>query len=426
MELGLSIFLNELTKKVRSDSDRSFYICPITKQIMLDPVLASDNYTYEHYAIKRVLNTTGKSPKTGQSLTNVLQSNISMKEQIDAYKLGSVYFIQPPEYIGTNTYKIGRSRYKDFERINQYTKNKKKADPIAHNQCNYYWFMEKALKEEFKKKFTLVKGSEYFAGDKAKMMMVYSSVVAKYSKKHYDLDQKMHVYVAWKLGQSQPVQFNISQNFVDRPSRTDSDDSIDSGCSTSPSTEMEDDPPEDPGSDDSIDSDCSTSPSTETSQKRQSTRKRSNVVRFDPSLPGIDDASSEEEVIRPTKRSKKRGKYKTVTPPPLNPAQQSVLDEWFQIRCTEVRSSTSAPDTFSICNQMRVKAPHSYNNYCKERKVEPITMKQFNVAIKEKMRYANPKEQPRRRHQSKKCFDAILFDCCSGASTCGNKYCLQK
>lgn len=123
----------------------------------------------------------------------------------------------------------------------------------------------------------------------------------------------------------------------------------------------------------------------------------------------------------------KRGTYIKNTPTePLRPEQQRHVDEWFTLRCTIVRLSTDAPDTFSICNQMRVKAPYSYNNYCKERKVEPITMKQFNVAIREKMRYANSKEQPRRRHQSKKCFDAILFECCSGDSTCGNNYCLQK
>lgn len=125
--------------------------------------------------------------------------------------------------------------------------------------------------------------------------------------------------------------------------------------------------------------------------------------------------------------SKKGGKYKTGSPPPLTPAQQRVLDEWFPKRCT---TSTDAPDTFSIGVQMRVKAPNSYNNHCKEMKVEPITMRQFNVAIRQKMSYANPKEQPMIRHNRKRCFDGILFDCCSGDSTgdntCGNNYCPKK
>ena len=127
--------------------------------------------------------------------------------------------------------------------------------------------------------------------------------------------------------------------------------------------------------------------------------------------------------------SKKRGKYRKGAPQALTPAQQRVFDEWFPKQCAVI-AYTDAPATFSIGVQMRVKAPHSYNNHCKEMKVEPITMRQFNVAIRQKMSYANPKEQPMIRHNRKKCFDGIRFDCCSsastGASTCGNNYCPKK
>ena len=123
--------------------------------------------------------------------------------------------------------------------------------------------------------------------------------------------------------------------------------------------------------------------------------------------------------------SKKRGKYRKGAPQALTPAQQRVFDEWFAKQCTVI-ASTNAPATFSIGVQMRVKAPHSYNNHCKEMKVEPITMRQFNVAIRQKMSYANPKEQPMIRHNRKKCFDRIRFNCCSGDSTCGNNYCPKK
>ena len=185
-------YRNEITERVRSDPDRSYYICPITNHIMIDPVLASDSYTYERSAINNIIQTTCVSPKTGRCLTDVLCDNIVMKQQIDAYHLGSVYFIQPPGYIDTDTYKLGRSKYKGFERIDQYTKKgKKKADPIVHAQCTHPWKVEAALKKEFHQHFTCVAGTEYFAGDIAQMRAIFLSVLATETKQMFELDQQI-------------------------------------------------------------------------------------------------------------------------------------------------------------------------------------------------------------------------------------------
>ncbi|CAE6970645.1 PUB36 [Symbiodinium sp. CCMP2592] len=47
------------------------FICPITHDVMTDPVVCADGYTYERTAISRWFETSRKSPVTGQSLPHV-------------------------------------------------------------------------------------------------------------------------------------------------------------------------------------------------------------------------------------------------------------------------------------------------------------------------------------------------------------------
>ena len=44
------------------------YVCPITSEIMTDPVSTSDGFTYERAAITEWLRTKDTSPKTGATL----------------------------------------------------------------------------------------------------------------------------------------------------------------------------------------------------------------------------------------------------------------------------------------------------------------------------------------------------------------------
>ena len=44
------------------------YVCPITAEIMSDPVCLSDGFTYERAAIAQWLETHNTSPKTGAPL----------------------------------------------------------------------------------------------------------------------------------------------------------------------------------------------------------------------------------------------------------------------------------------------------------------------------------------------------------------------
>jgi len=62
-------------------------LCPITCEIMKDPVICSDGNTYERKAIERWLLTNNKSPSTNLPLVNkTLIPNVFAKRVIDAYK----------------------------------------------------------------------------------------------------------------------------------------------------------------------------------------------------------------------------------------------------------------------------------------------------------------------------------------------------
>lgn len=50
------------------DAAFAIFICPITHDVMTDPVVSADGYTYERAAIARWFETSRKSPVTGQML----------------------------------------------------------------------------------------------------------------------------------------------------------------------------------------------------------------------------------------------------------------------------------------------------------------------------------------------------------------------
>jgi hypothetical protein len=77
--------------------------------------------------------------------------------------IGIVYFIQPAELIGTNHYKVGFSRNTKLERLISGYKNGSRYIIIL--ECNEPYMLEMTIKKEFKKKFILIAGTEYFKGD---------------------------------------------------------------------------------------------------------------------------------------------------------------------------------------------------------------------------------------------------------------------
>ena len=64
-----------------------FFKCPLSKQLMRDPVIAFDGNTYERSEIKKYLKKYNKSPVTGQpARTSMVFPNNVMKKQIAAFQ----------------------------------------------------------------------------------------------------------------------------------------------------------------------------------------------------------------------------------------------------------------------------------------------------------------------------------------------------
>ncbi|KAJ3434582.1 regulator of chromosome condensation [Anaeramoeba flamelloides] len=69
------------------DEPPDHFVCPITFEVMFDPVLASDGYSYEREAIEDWFSKKDTSPMTGANITSkVLVPNNSLKEQIMSSK----------------------------------------------------------------------------------------------------------------------------------------------------------------------------------------------------------------------------------------------------------------------------------------------------------------------------------------------------
>jgi U-box domain len=59
------------------------FLCPITQSIFVDPVIASDGFSYERSAIERWFRTSDKSPVTGMKITRLIFPNHSLRGAID-------------------------------------------------------------------------------------------------------------------------------------------------------------------------------------------------------------------------------------------------------------------------------------------------------------------------------------------------------
>jgi len=61
---------------------RDEFICPITCELMREPVVASDGHTYEKSAIEKWLKTNNISPRSGEPIESLTLSNINLKKLI--------------------------------------------------------------------------------------------------------------------------------------------------------------------------------------------------------------------------------------------------------------------------------------------------------------------------------------------------------
>eukprot|EP00935_MAST-01C_sp_MAST-1C-sp1_P001750 g1750.t1 len=62
------------------------YLCPITRELMVDPVIAADGFAYEREAIERWVQTKKSSPKTNLALNHTMFApHTNLSEQIEGY-----------------------------------------------------------------------------------------------------------------------------------------------------------------------------------------------------------------------------------------------------------------------------------------------------------------------------------------------------
>ena len=76
-----SIMINNNTKKLKINVND--FMCPVTKQIFNRPVVADDGFTYEKWAIDRILSDTKQSPITREQLTKYCESKLISKHKDD-------------------------------------------------------------------------------------------------------------------------------------------------------------------------------------------------------------------------------------------------------------------------------------------------------------------------------------------------------
>jgi hypothetical protein len=72
-------------KERRLTIDEKHIECPITQQVMNDPVLCDDGHHYERSAIERHLQTSNLSPVTRQPIRGTVKEDFTMKAIIDAW-----------------------------------------------------------------------------------------------------------------------------------------------------------------------------------------------------------------------------------------------------------------------------------------------------------------------------------------------------
>ena len=66
--------------------DSSDFYCPISRELMLDPVIASDGHTYERSMIAEWLRVRNTSPLTNERITTTLLPNITLKKVIENWE----------------------------------------------------------------------------------------------------------------------------------------------------------------------------------------------------------------------------------------------------------------------------------------------------------------------------------------------------
>ena len=113
--------------------------CPITQEMMTDPVVATDGYTYERSAITEWLKKNPTSPMTRQPIRlEDLKTNRALKQSIDRFKTA------PPTV-------VIEVKQKQEKQSRQPKKQKKQTPTIEPTPNLYYELLEQAEYQELQR-----------------------------------------------------------------------------------------------------------------------------------------------------------------------------------------------------------------------------------------------------------------------------------
>jgi len=97
----------------------SEFICPITGEIMFDPVVASDGNTYERYAIIKWFKTKKTSPITSLPINEIFTPNLTIRSAISRFIDGSLFkdMVGNPVDLLMNKINDGKEEDKKIKRV---------------------------------------------------------------------------------------------------------------------------------------------------------------------------------------------------------------------------------------------------------------------------------------------------------------------
>jgi hypothetical protein len=99
--------------------------------------------------------------------------------------MGTLYFIQPAELVGTKRYKIGCSATNDMVRCKSYRKGTRYLMVL---ECPHPFSVESVLKAQFESTFRRVAGKEYFEGDELEMRRLFYETYLKCTSGRVDME----------------------------------------------------------------------------------------------------------------------------------------------------------------------------------------------------------------------------------------------
>lgn len=129
---------------------------------------------------------------------------------------GIIYLIQPAELIGTNRYKIGLSKVPTLDRCKKGYKNGSRY--LLVMECDNPSILENTIKREFKEKYELVAGKEYFGGDEIDMRNDFIKFFTHHQMKNNETMDNIEInikeYVNLKLGND--IVFNFDADTISK------------------------------------------------------------------------------------------------------------------------------------------------------------------------------------------------------------------